>query len=168
MSLTFRGFLCITSGRWNLLPSTLFTLLFYPKISKWRNFHPIRWIRWIGQIHSCMNYDPFTVSHRHRRHFSEVVNMPDCCASDQGSIPEHLPFFENFILLNSSNLMRLMKKLDCFPCLFDILWCSFSDQHNYTKSLKSKTRFFFQWQESLTGLRLHAIWCSLIELIHLT
>ena len=34
-----------------------------------------------------MNQDPFGVPHKHRRHFGVMVNMPDCCASDLGSIP---------------------------------------------------------------------------------
>ena len=48
-----------------------------------------------------MNQDPFRVPHKHRRHFSVMVNMPDCCASDLGSIPGHVNFkiffFNKFI-----------------------------------------------------------------------
>ena len=37
--------------------------------------------------------------------------MPDCCASDLGSISGQVcPFFENCILLNSPNQMRNMEK----------------------------------------------------------
>ena len=40
--------------------------------------------------------------------------MPDSCASDLSSIPGKVcQFFENFILLNSSNWTRIMKKLEC-------------------------------------------------------
>ena len=60
-----------------------------------------------------MNYDPFTVSPKHRRQFGVMVSMSDCCASDLGSIPGQVcKFLENFILLNSSNWTRSMKKLD--------------------------------------------------------
>ena len=31
---------------------------------KWRDFLPIRWIRRIGENHPCINWDPFTVSHK--------------------------------------------------------------------------------------------------------
>ena len=34
--------------------------------SKWKKIHPIRWI---GQNHSCTILDPFTVSHKQRKHF---------------------------------------------------------------------------------------------------
>ena len=46
-----------------------------------------------------MNQDPFRVSHKHRRHFSVMVNMPDCCASDLGSIPGQVCQFlkKNFV-----------------------------------------------------------------------
>ena len=49
--------------------------------SKWRGF---RRIRWIGQNHSCMNWIHLQ---KYRKHFSVMVSMPDCCASDLGSIP---------------------------------------------------------------------------------
>ena len=50
------------------------------------------------------HYDPFTVSHKHRRHFGVMVKVADCCASNLGSIPHQVcEFFEIFILLNSSN-----------------------------------------------------------------
>ena len=57
-----------------------------------------------------MNQDPFRV-HKHRRHFSVMVNMPDCCASDLGSIPG-LSIFEKIFLLNSLNSTRIMEKLE--------------------------------------------------------
>ena len=40
---------------------------------------------------------------KHKRNFSVMVSMSDCCASNLGSIPGQVNFFENFILLNSSN-----------------------------------------------------------------
>ena len=58
-----------------------------------------------------MNQDPFRVPHKHRRHFSGMVNMPDCCASDLGSIPGQV-FLKILYLLNSSNSMRIMEKLE--------------------------------------------------------
>ena len=65
---------------------------------------------------NCTNslmHEFVSVSHKHKRHFSVVVNMPDCSASDLGSIPRSsLPIFDKFILLNSSNSTRLMKKLN--------------------------------------------------------
>ena len=60
-----------------------------------------------------MNQDPFRVPHKHRRHFSVMVNMPDCCASDLGSIPGQVcQFLKIFFLLNSSNSTRIMEKLE--------------------------------------------------------
>ena len=43
---------------------------------------------------------------KHKRHFSVMVSMPDCCASNLGSIPGQVNFLENFILLNSSKIRR--------------------------------------------------------------
>ena len=43
-----------------------------------------------------MNQDPFRVLHKHRRHFSVMVNMPDCCASNLGSIPGQVCQFLKF------------------------------------------------------------------------
>ena len=61
-----------------------------------------------------MNQDPFRVPHKHRRHFSVMVNMPDCCESDLGSISGQVCQFLKFsFLLNSSNSTRIMEKLDC-------------------------------------------------------
>ena len=81
-------------SRTSLLPLLVCIILVFPK---WRDFRRIRWIQWIGQIQSCMNRDPFRVPHKHRRHFSVMVNMPDCCASDLGSIPGQVFLTFSFI-----------------------------------------------------------------------
>ena len=71
-----------------------------------------------------MNWDQFTVSHKHRRHFSVMVNIPDCCASDLGSIPGQVCQFLTILLLNSSHSTRLMKKFDYLPSAVNLFTTS--------------------------------------------
>ena len=47
-----------------------------------KRFHPIKWFRWIGSNHPCMNNDLFTVSHKQRKHSSVMVRVADCIGDE--------------------------------------------------------------------------------------
>ena len=70
---------------------------------------------WTTQSRSCVSQDQFSFTQARKT----MDSKPDCCASDLVSIPRQVyTLLENFILLNSSNQTKIMKKNFIAFCYF--------------------------------------------------
>ena len=80
----------------------------------------------IEQNYSCMNYDPFTISHKHRKLSNVMVGVDDSKASNLGSIFDQVSdffckiYFVEFISLEEKygeicTLINIEKLINLLP-----------------------------------------------------